>query len=196
MTAKQALQFFGLRDSPSVVVPEGGLLLPLIDGALTTSERGHGAPSGGGFLFPAFIQENRPLIQRFLFRYKLSSFNAARSPPMCTIAHSYGTLGRSCTQVRSSFCRGSVFARDKTGGGDDAHYSVTQPSQSAACSLAWERVSPSICSNDDVKLQLVDRVRPGVDLGSPTNSCKTFGTCNLTDMREASQLRAWQPALG
>lgn len=117
MTAKQALQFFGLRDSPSVVVPEGGLLLPLIDGALTTSERGHGAPSGGGFLFPAFIQENRPLIQRFLFRYKLSSFNAARSPPMCTIAHSYGTLGRSCTQVRSSFCRGSVFARDKTGRG-------------------------------------------------------------------------------
>lgn len=117
MTAKQALQFFGLRDSPSVVVPEGGLLLPLIDGALTTSERGHGAPSGGGFLFPAFIQENRPLIQRFLFCYKLSSFNAARSPPMCTIAHSYGTLGRSCTQVRSSFCRGSVFARDKTGGG-------------------------------------------------------------------------------
>lgn len=60
--------------------------------------------------------------------------------------------------------------------------------------LAWKRVSPPICSDDDVKLQLVDRVCPGVDLGSPADSCKTFGRCNWSDMCEASQLsqlRAW-----
>lgn len=64
-----------------------------------------------------------------------------------------------------------------------------------ACWLAWKRVSPPICSDDDVKLQLVDRVCPGVDLGSPADPCKTCGTCHGTAMRGASQRRARQAAL-
>lgn len=68
---------------------------------------------------------------------------------------------------------------------------VAQYSQlCCACSLAWKRVSPSICSNDDIKLQLVDRVCPGVDLSSPTNFCKMFGVCHQSEMHEESQQTA------
>lgn len=77
--------------------PRGRPLLPLIDGVLATSEKGHGALSGGGFLFPAFIQESRRPIQRFLFYSMLSKFKAARSPPSAQL-FSYTTHGHSCTQ--------------------------------------------------------------------------------------------------
>lgn len=102
---------FGLRDCVHGY-PSGTLLLPLIDGALSTIERGHGALVGGGFLFPPFIQENRQLIQHFLFCYKLSNFKAAHS---------------SCKQVWSSICGGSVFAQDERK--NCAYYSAPQYSQ-------------------------------------------------------------------
>lgn len=119
---------------------------------------------------------------------------------MCTVAHSCDTrpqLHTSEVIILSRFCVCSgQEGKKKNQKKGDACDSVAQHSQSVACSLAWKRVSPSICSNDDVKLQLVDRVCPGVDLGSPTDSCKIFGTCKWTDMREPSQPRAWQAALG
>lgn len=97
---------------------------------------------------------------------------------MCTIAHSCATL-----RLQPHLCE--VMA---------VH--ITQHSQPVAGSLAWKRVSPSVRSDDDVKLQLVDRVCPGVDLGSPTNPCKISGARIETDVLGASRPRAWQAALG
>lgn len=178
------------------MIPVGGPLLPLINGALTTSERGHGALLGGGFLFPGFIQENKQLIQP----NKLSNF---KSSTRSTNAHNRSFVCDTRPQLHTSeviimswFGVRSGQEEEKKKKKTAAHYSLAQHSQSVACPLAWKRVSPSICSNDDVKLQLVDRVCPGVDLGSPTDSCEIFSTCNRTDMREASPLRAWQAALG
>lgn len=37
--------------------------------------------------------------------------------------------------------------------------------------LAWQRVPPSVRTDDDVELQLVDWVGPWVNLGPPTNLC-------------------------
>lgn len=103
----------------------------------------------------------------------------------CAQLFSYTTVGCSCTQLGHP--RGSAFARDKKRLSTSQCCSVCPAS---TYSLAWERVSPSICSNDDIKLQLIDRVCPGVDPSSPTNFCKMFGVCNQTEMHEKSQQTA------
>lgn len=99
----------------------------------------------------------------------------------CAQLFSYTTHGRSCTQSDVI----TIVVLHLLGTRKDClHHSVAQ------YSLAWERVSPSICSNDDIKLQLIDRVCPGVDFSSPTNFCKMFSVCNQTEMHEESQQTA------
>lgn len=88
--------FGGLSDCLSMVFPVvwgGVLLLPLVDGALTTSQRGRGAPLAGGFLFPAFKQDNTTnSMLPIPLQVVLEGFKAARSSPTCTIARSHVTL--------------------------------------------------------------------------------------------------------
>lgn len=50
---------------------------------------------------------------------------------------------------------------------------TNQELQYRVCPLTWQRVSPSVRTDDDVELQLVDWVGPWVNLGPPANLCLT-----------------------